>query len=107
MPRFGPRYFLSSRYNWSGIRRPNGIFKTMIDSKTLDELTQKLSRLLPADLDILKQDMENNIRATLQSTFQKLDLVTREEFDVQAEVLNRTRAKIEALEKKLADLEKN
>jgi hypothetical protein len=79
----------------------------MIDSKTLDDLTRKLSRLLPADLDILKQDMEKNIRATLQSTFQKLDLVTREEFDVQTEVLNRTREKIEALEKKLAELEKN
>lgn len=79
----------------------------MIDSRTLDELTQKLSGLLPADLDILKQDLEKNIRATLQSTFQKLDLVTREEFDVQTEVLNRTRAKIEALEKKLAELEKS
>jgi hypothetical protein len=85
----------------------NGILQIMIDSKTLDDLTRKLSNLLPADLDVLKQDLEKNIRAILQSTFQKLDLVTREEFDVQTEVLNRTREKIEALEKKLAELEKN
>ena len=77
----------------------------MIDSNTLNELTQKISRLLPPELDVLKQDLEKNIRAVLQSTFQKLDLVTREEFDVQAELLVRTREKLEALEKKLSELE--
>lgn len=77
----------------------------MIDSNTLNELTQKISRLLPPELDVLKQDLEKNIRAVLQSTFQKLDLVTREEFDVQAELLVRTREKLESLEKKLSELE--
>ena len=51
------------------------------------------------------QDIEKNLRALLSSAFAKLDLVTREEFDVQREVLARTRAKLEALEAKLADLE--
>jgi BMFP domain-containing protein YqiC len=49
--------------------------------------------------------LEKNLRATLQATLSKLDLVTREEFDVQTKVLARTRAKIEALEKVVADLE--
>lgn len=79
----------------------------MIDTDILNELTQKISRLLPADLGVLKQDLEKNIRAVLQNTFQKLDLVTREEFDVQTDLLIRTREKLEMLEKKLAELEKN
>jgi hypothetical protein len=78
----------------------------MIDHATLDQLTQNLSRLLPADLGILKQDLEKNMRAVLQNAFQKLDLVTREEFDVQSKLLIRTREKLEALEKKLTELEK-
>ena len=51
-------------------------------------------------------DLERNLRVLLQSTFTRLDLVTREEFDVQREVLARTRAKLEALEAKLAELER-
>lgn len=79
----------------------------MIDSKTLNDLAQKLAGLVPADLGVIKQDLEKNMRATLQRTFQKLDLVTREEFDVQSELLVRTRTKLDALEKQLAALEKN
>lgn len=79
----------------------------MIDPKILNDLAQKIANLLPADLAALKQDLEKNIRAMLQSTFQKLDLVTREEFDVQTAVLARTREKLEALEKRLQEMEKN
>jgi BMFP domain-containing protein YqiC len=79
----------------------------MIDPNILNELARKISSLLPADVAALKQDLEKNIRALLQSTFQKLDLVTREEFDVQTAVLARTREKLEALEKRLQDWEKN
>ncbi len=79
----------------------------MIDTKTLNELAEKIAGLLPHDLGILKQDLEKNIRAVLQGTFQKLDLVTREEFDVQSELLIRTREKLELLEKKLSDLEQS
>ena len=52
-------------------------------------------------------DLEKNLRVLLQSAFSRLDLVSREEFDVQREVLTRTRAKLEALEAKLAELEKS
>lgn len=78
----------------------------MIDAKTIDDITAKISRLMPADLGILKQDIENNIRATLQSMLQKLDLVTREEFDVQAELLARTQEKLLTLEQQIQTLEK-
>lgn len=79
----------------------------VIDSKSLNEMAAKIAALLPADLGVLKQDLEKNIRATMQAGFQKLDLVSREEFDVQAAVLARTREKLEALEKRLQELEKN
>lgn len=52
------------------------------------------------------KDLEHNLRAMLQQGFAKLDLLTREEFELQAEVLARTRAKLEALEKRVAELEK-
>ena len=78
----------------------------MIDSKTLNEMASKFAAIIPTDLAVLKQDLEKNIRAILQSSFQKLDLVTREEFDVQTAVLAKTREKLEALEKRVAELEK-
>ncbi len=79
----------------------------MIDPNVLNDLARKISNLLPADMTSMKQDLEKSIRALLQSTFQKLDLVTREEFDVQMAVLARTREKLEALEKRLQEWEKN
>jgi hypothetical protein len=68
----------------------------------IEELSSKLREMLaksPAG------DLEKNIHALLQSTFTKLALVSREEFDVQTEVLRRTREKLEALEKKISELE--
>jgi BMFP domain-containing protein YqiC len=60
--------------------------------------------------DAIKQspakDLEKNIRGLVQQGFQKMDLVTREEFDLQAQVLAKTRAKLEILEAKIAELEK-
>jgi ubiquinone biosynthesis accessory factor UbiK len=78
----------------------------VIDPNILNELARKISNLLPANVTVLKQDLEKSIRALLQSSLQKLDLVTREEFDVQTAVLARTREKLEALEKRLQDWEK-
>ena len=65
-----------------------------------------IAKILPEDLDILKDDLEKNIRATLNATFSKMELVTREEFDIQASLLSRTRAKLEALQKKISEIEK-
>lgn len=76
-----------------------------MDGKTLDELAQKLASLLPPALRELQQDLEKNFRAVLHSGFAKLDLVTREEFEVQTQVLQRTRTRLEVLEREVAELE--
>ncbi|MGD8568248.1 MAG: accessory factor UbiK family protein [Gammaproteobacteria bacterium] len=75
------------------------------DPKQFDELTDKVVNLLPKGVRNVQQDIEKNIRALMQSTFSKMDLVTREEFDVQTAVLARTREKLEQLEKQVAELE--
>jgi BMFP domain-containing protein YqiC len=75
----------------------------MIDPKLLEEFGAKMSALLansPA------KDIEKNAKAMLGGLFSKLDLVTREEFDVQAQVLARTREKLQALEARVEALEK-
>ncbi|MDA8256201.1 MAG: accessory factor UbiK family protein [Betaproteobacteria bacterium] len=74
----------------------------MLNPKILDEMSARVSSLLAATP---AGDIEKNLRATLAGLFTKLDLVTREEFDVQREVLTRTRAKLEALEARVAELE--
>ncbi len=71
----------------------------------IDELSKRLGEILPPGVHVLKEDMEKNIRGVLQAAFSKMDLVSREEFEVQARVLQRTREKLEALEKQLAELE--
>jgi len=73
--------------------------------KQLDELTDRLVNMLPKGAREVQSDVEKNIRALLGNVFAKMDLVTREEFDIQTAVLARTREKLEALEKQLADLE--
>ena len=77
----------------------------MIDPKILDDLAKRLSDVLPSGIRDLQRDVEKNFRAALQAGFNKLDLVTREEFEVQTAVLTRTRAKVDALEKQVADME--
>ncbi|AFJ02281.1 hypothetical protein Q7C_1126 [Methylophaga frappieri] len=77
----------------------------MIDSKKIDELVDTVTKSLPPGILQMREEAEKNIRAGLTATFNKLDLVTREEFDVQSQVLLRTREKLEALEKRVAELE--
>ena len=76
-----------------------------LDPKILDDLAKKLADSVPAGLRDLKAEAEKNFRAVLQSVFTKLDLVTREEFDVQAAVLSRTRERLEELAARLQELE--
>lgn len=76
------------------------------DPKSLDELARKLADSVPPGLAALKNDLEQNFKAVLQSGLTKLDLVTRQEFDIQAGVLRRSRERLEELEKRLAALER-
>ncbi len=78
----------------------------MIDSKIIDDIAQKVSGLMPPGIKELQGDFEKNVQGIMQSVFAKMDLVTREEFDVQTDVLARTRSKLEAMEKTVAELEK-
>lgn len=77
----------------------------MLDAKLLDDIARRLNSAMPASARAVQNDLEKNLRAATQSVFARLDLVTREEFDVQRKVLARTREKIEQLEKQVAALE--
>lgn len=75
------------------------------DPSSLDELARKLADAVPPGLQALKNDLEQNFKAVLQSGLAKLDLVTRQEFDIQSGVLRRSRERLEELERRLAALE--
>lgn len=77
----------------------------MIDFEKLDELARRLSSLVPPSVREGRDEMQENFKAVLQSGLTKLDLVTREEFEVQRAVLLRTREKLEELQRTVADLE--
>ncbi|MDE2584419.1 MAG: accessory factor UbiK family protein [Betaproteobacteria bacterium] len=74
----------------------------MLDPKVFEEFSNRMSALLAASP---AADIEKNMRATLTGLFSKLDLVTREEFDVQAQVLLRTREMLKTLEARVTELE--
>jgi len=71
----------------------------------LDSLQEKMPEGITSGLQGLQTDIEQNIRAAIEANLKKLNLVTREEFDIQQQVLLRTREKLEALEKKVAELD--
>jgi len=77
----------------------------MFDPKAIDDIASRLADSVPSGLSHFKNDMEKTFRAVLQGALGKLDLVTREEFEVQKGVLAKTRAKLEALEKQVAEIE--
>ena len=76
----------------------------MIDLAQLDELARRLSNLVPPGLREGREELQQNFKSVLQAGLGKLDLVTREEFEVQRAVLARTREKLDALEQRLAEL---
>ena len=77
----------------------------MIDPKHLDDLAQRLADSVPSGLRLLQDDLKRNMRVTLEAGLARLDLVTREEFDVQTAVLARTREKLDALQSQITELE--
>ena len=74
----------------------------MFNSQVLNDLSNKINALIKSSP---LANVEKNINALIQGAFTKMELVSREEFDVQTEVLHNTREKLEFLEKKLAELE--
>jgi BMFP domain-containing protein YqiC len=76
-----------------------------MNDNSIEGLAKKLADSLPGGLRSIREDLEQNFRAVLRGGLEKLDLVTREEFEVQEAVLARTREKLESLEKMVAELE--
>lgn len=74
----------------------------MLNNPFLEELSRRINEIIKSSP---APDVEKNVRALLQSIFTKLELITREEFDIQAEVLRNTRKKLEVLEARVASLE--
>jgi BMFP domain-containing protein YqiC len=76
-----------------------------LDPRFIDDLARRLSASVPPGVVALRRDLEDNFKAVLQAGLNRLDLVSRQEFDVQAGVLRRTREKLDALEARVAALE--
>jgi BMFP domain-containing protein YqiC len=80
----------------------------IVETEVISKLAQKLARAVPGsggDLDVMRADLERNFRGLLSGAFERMDLVTREEFDVQRRVLERSREKLAKLEAQVAALE--
>ena len=77
----------------------------MINTSTIESLAEKITGSLPAGGKALADDLKKNLRTGLSSALDRMDLVTREEFEIQSELLARTRTRLEALEKQVVELE--
>lgn len=78
----------------------------MNESRTTQDFMQQVFKLLPEDLRTARADIEKHLRAAMSGAFARMDLVTREEFDVQAALLARTRALLHEMEAKITELER-
>lgn len=78
----------------------------MLDPKKLEEIAKQISGAVPSGVKSMAEGAEAKVKQIIQSQLSRLDFVSREEFDVQSQVLIRTREKLEALEARLAELEK-
>jgi|TARA_B110000444_G_scaffold46303_1_gene42261 hypothetical protein len=74
--------------------------------KYINKIIHKLKETIPNDVEVLKNDIEQNFQSAVNAKIKKLDLVTREEFEIQEEVLRRTREKLEQLEEQMEVLNK-
>ncbi len=81
-------------------------YQTAMSSNSIEDLARKLAEAVPEGLRTMRKDLEESFRSVLQTGLGKLDLVTRDEFEMQEAVLARTREKLEALEKRLEEYEK-
>lgn len=79
--------------------------KPASDNFSLDDFAKKIADSIPENLRGLGEDLQRNLKSTLRSGLERMDLVTREEFDVQRNLLRRTRDKLETLEARVAELE--
>lgn len=81
-------------------------FDTESLDQTVSEIVRKISTAIPEDLKTAKEELDKNARATLEGVFQRLDLITREEFDVQVMLLSKSQRRVKELEQRIRELEK-
>ena len=104
-----PRVYLVSN-NWLRIASPRqsvGEARKLIDLKKIEEIVESIAKGLPEGTDHIRGEIRDNVRIVLESTFARMNLVTREEFDAQTLVLRRTREKLEELERTVAKMEES
>ena len=108
---FGPRGEIN--FSFSSVHQQSPLaflfslrYQLTMSRDSIESLAKKLAESVPDGVRSIREDLETNFRGVLQSGISKLDLVTREEFEVQEAVLARTREKLERLEATLAELEK-
>ena len=77
----------------------------VLDPKIFDEISKRVANSLPRGLNTLQEDIQHNLHSALEATLGKMNLVTREEFEIQQAVLLRTREKLEALSERISELE--
>lgn len=77
----------------------------MLDNQTINRLSDRINQLLPPQLQQVKSDFDTRLKTLLQQQLSEFEFVSREEFDIQTRVLQRTRAKLETLESRLDELE--
>lgn len=77
----------------------------MLDPKLFDDISKRVADSMPRGLQALQDDLQRNLRSTLEAALGRMNLVTREEFEVQQAVLQRTRDKLRDLEQRVAALE--
>ena len=77
----------------------------MIDNQIINQLSDKINELLPPGLQQVKSDFDARLKSLLQQQLANYEMVSREEFDIQARVLQRTREKLELIETRLKELE--
>tara|TARA_B100001248_G_scaffold56294_1_gene37421 strand:+ start:1377 stop:1631 length:255 start_codon:yes stop_codon:yes gene_type:complete len=78
-----------------------------IDPKNIDDLANKIKGVLPESLKSSKEEMQKTLKSGAEGVFQKLDLVSREEYDIQVSLLRKCQKKIDELEAKISELEEN
>lgn len=78
----------------------------MLDPKIFDDISKRVAGSIPPGMQSLQNDLQRNLHSALEAALGKLNLITRDEFDVQQAVLQRTRQKLEHLEDQLQELEK-
>ncbi len=91
---------------WASLIDPLTDLNQMLDPKIFDDLSRRIAEGMPRGVQSLQNDLERNLRASLEAALGHLNLVTRDEFEIQQAVLIRTREKLQALERRVAALEK-